>query len=48
MTEISKTETMHTERVEEAEGQEAHPKVALSTILAVFVSAWKELTEHLS
>jgi hypothetical protein len=39
----SKTETMHTERVEEAESQEAHPKVALSTILAVFVSLWKGL-----
>ena len=48
MTEISKTETMHTERVEEAEGQEAHPKVALSTILAVFVSVWKGSTEHSS
>jgi len=30
----------HTERVEEVEGQEAHPKVALSTILAVFVSVF--------
>jgi hypothetical protein len=44
MSEPSKTETMHTERLEEAEGQEAPPKIALSTILAVFVSLWQLLT----
>jgi len=38
MSEPSKTEMTHIERVEEAESQEARPKVALSTILAVFVS----------
>jgi len=40
MSEPGKNDMTHTERVEEVEGQEAHPKVALSTILAVFVSIW--------
>jgi len=38
MSEPSKTDIMHRERVDEVESQEAHPKIALSTILAVFVS----------
>jgi hypothetical protein len=38
MSEPHKTDTMHTERVDEVEGQDARPKIALSTILAVFVS----------
>jgi hypothetical protein len=44
MSEPSKTETMHTERLEETEDHEAPPKIALSTILAVFVSIWQVLT----
>jgi hypothetical protein len=44
MSEPSKTEMTHTERLEETEGQEAPPKIALSTILAVFVSIWQVLT----
>lgn len=44
MSELNKIEAMHTERVSEAvaEDQEAHPKVALSTALAVFVSRRKQ------
>jgi hypothetical protein len=38
MSEPNKTDTMHTETVDEIEGQEARPKIAMSTILAVFVS----------
>ena len=41
MSEPNKTDMAHTERVDEAEDQEARPKIALSTILAVFVSLSK-------
>ncbi|GAB7344324.1 hypothetical protein MBLNU457_2189t1 [Dothideomycetes sp. NU457] len=36
MSEPTKGEAMHTERVDDADSQDAHPKVALSTMLAVF------------
>jgi hypothetical protein len=42
MSEPNKTDTMHTERVDEVEGQEVRPKIALSTILAVFVRLQNE------
>jgi hypothetical protein len=43
MSEPNKTDIMHTERIDEVEAQEARPKIALSTILAVFVSVSNRL-----